>query len=190
MVIFLTEDSDKALTNHIPWHLPNGIRLHLEKIRDSYEHDELTKNHTTKEAWDHLNDILDMDGGKGISFHEMKRMKHWFDKHQNSDMTTQYILYGGNIMKTWVDNQLHSARLKVKQDKEALRAMGKSNAFKKEHDADRQTTVTKVDSKVPTYNPATGRKLNRLKELTDINEGKVVVLNEQQGKLISTIYNQ
>ena len=164
MVVFLNEDTDKALTKHIPWHLPDGIRSCLERTRDNNEKDRLTKNPTTKEAWDHLNDILDMDDGKGIDVKEMKRMKNWFDHHTNATKTKQYELYGGEVMMNWVNNQLNSARRIIKQQKEADKAMGKENSYKKQHDTDRQTKVSKLDN-TPTYNPVTGEKRNRLKEL-------------------------
>ena len=179
MIHFITEggNGNKELKTH-RWFLPDGVRHHLEKIRDDNKKEELSKNHTTKEAWDHLEFILDSE--KGIAYNEMKRIKNWFDKNYNATKTKQYELYGGNIMKTWVENQLNSATLYVKKHKEAQRAMGKENAFIKPHEADRQNTVSKVDSKVPTYNPATLNKQNRLKELSDLHENKVIVLDESQ----------
>lgn len=181
MIHFITEggNGNKELKTH-RWFLPDGIRHHLEKIKDNNKKEELSKNHTTKEAWDHLVFILGEE--RGISYNEMKRMKNWFDKNKNAVKTKQYELYGGEIMKTWVENQLNSATLIVKQHKEAQRAMGKKNAFIKAHDADRQNTVTKVDTKVPTYNPATLNKQNRLKELGDLKEQKTIIITESQRK--------
>lgn len=187
MIIFLKEDTDKALTNHIPWHLPDGIRSHLESIRDNNDKNKLTKNHTTKEAWDHLVDILDMDNNKGIDIKEMKRIKNWFDKHTNATETTQYELYGGEIMMNWVNNQLTSARRVIKQQKEAEKSMGKENAFKKTHDTDRQTAVTKLNN-IPTHNPSTGNKNDRLKELTALKENKTIILTEEQRNLASKLF--
>ena len=198
MIHFLAEggDGNKEL-KHRRWFLPDGVRAHLEKVKKENKKDELSKNHTTKEAWDHLVFILGEE--RGISYNEMKRIKNWFDKNSNATKTKQYELYGGEIMKTWVDDQLDSAALIVKQHKEAQRAMGKENAFIKAHDADRQTTATKADTKVPTYNPATLNKQNRLKELSVINENKTVIINESQrkkvneamsGKLRSDFFNE
>lgn len=188
MIHFITEggDGNKELKTH-RWFLPDGIRHHLEKIKDNNKKEELTKNHTTKEAWDHLNFILGEE--KGIAYNEMKRIKNWFEKNKYATKTKQYELYGGEIMKTWVENQLNSATLIVKQHKEAQRAMGKKNAFIKAHDADRQTTATKADTKVPTYNPLTLNKQNRLKELSDIKEHKTVRITETQRKLINEVIN-
>jgi hypothetical protein len=181
MIHYITEggDGNKELKTR-RWFLPDGIRRHLEKIKDDNKKEELSKNHTTKEAWDHLEFILDSE--KGISYNEMKRIKNWFDKNFNATKTKQYELYGGKMMKTWVENQLNSATLWVKKHKEAQRAMGKENAFIKPHEADRQNTVSKVDTKVPTYNPATLNKQNRLKELGDLKEQKTVIITESQRK--------
>lgn len=183
MIHFITEggNGNKELKTK-RWFLPDGIRHYLEKIKSCNKKDELSKNHTTKEAWDHLMFILDQENG--VSYNEMKRIKNWFDKNRNSTKTKQYELYGGEIMKTWVNNQLNSATLIVKQHKEAQRAMGKKNAFIKPHDADRQTTATKVDTNVPTYNPVTLDKQNRLKELSELKEQKTVIITELQRKLL------
>lgn len=186
MIHYITEggNGNKELKTH-RWFLPDGIRHHLEKVKDNNKKEELSKNHTTKEAWDHLEFILGEE--KGISYQEMKRMKNWFDKNHNATKTKQYELYGGNIMKTWVENQLNSATLWVKKHKEAQRAMGKENAFIKPHEADRQNVVSKVDTKVPTYNPATLNKQNRLKELGELKENKTIIITENQRKQLQEV---
>lgn len=187
MIHFITEggNGNKELKNR-RWFLPDGVRHCLEKARDNNEKEKLSKNHTTKEAWDHLEFVLGEENG--ISYNEMKRIKNWFDKNQNATKTKQYELYGGEVMKTWVNNQLDSAELIVKQHKEAQKAMGKDNAFIKAHDADRQTTATKIDSKLPTYNPSTLNKQNKVKELSAIAETKIVRISEEQQRLLEDLY--
>lgn len=186
MIHYITEggDGNKELKTH-RWFIPDGVRHHLEKVKDNNKKEELSKNHTTKEAWDHLEFILGEE--KGISYNEMKRIKNWFDKNANATKTKQYELYGGDIMKTWVESQLKSATLWVKKHKEAQRAMGKENAFIKPHEADRQNTVSKVDTKVPTYNPATLNKQNRLKELSELKENKTIIITENQRKQLQEV---
>ena len=186
MIHRITEggNGNKELKSH-RWFIPDGVRHHLEKVKDNNKKEELSKNHTTKEAWDHLEFILGEE--KGISYNEMKRIKNWFDKNTNATKTKQYELYGGNIMKTWVESQLKSATLWVKKHKEAQRAMGKENAFIKPHEADRQNTVSKVDTKVPTYNPATMNKQNRLKELGELKENKTIIITEGQRKQLQEV---
>lgn len=181
MIHFINEDTNVNITKHIPWKLPDGIKNMLLRIKENNKDEDLGGNHDTKEAWDHLNDILKMDAEGGINVKEMKRIKHWFDKHTNATTTKQYELYGGDAMATWVNNQLTSARRTEQQRKEAERAAGKTNAFKKEHTAERSTTVTKVDNSTPTYNPMTGNKQKRLKELSALKENKkTVILTEEQ----------
>jgi len=184
MIHFINEDTNTNITKHIPWRLPDGIKKILLQTKENNKDEDLGSNHDTKEAWDHLNDILKMDAEKGIDVKEMKRIKHWFDKHTNATETKQYELYGGEAMATWVNNQLASARRTERQRKEAERAAGKTNAFKKEHTVENGTTVTKVDTKTPTYNPMTGNKQKRLKELSALHETKVVILSEGQIKEI------
>ena len=186
MIHYITEggDGNKELKTH-RWFIPDGVRHHLEKVKENNKKEELSKNHTTKEAWDHLEFILGEE--KGISYNEMKRIKNWFDKNANATKTKQYELYGGNIMKTWVENQLNSATLYVKKHKEAQKAMGKENAFRQTHEEDKQNTVSKVDTKVPTYNPATLNKQNRLKELSGLKENRTIILTETQKRQLKEV---
>lgn len=188
MIRFLKEDTNTELTQHIPWRLPDGIRSHLAKTLEDNKDDNLTKNHSTKEALDHLKDILEMDKGKGISFHEMKRMKNWFDTHSNASESKQYELYGGEVMMTWVNNQLNTAREITKAHKEARDAGGLMNPYIKAHDKDRQTTVTKADKDLPTHNPKSGEKNKKWKKIAGINESKTVILSEDQKNLIQKIF--
>ena len=184
MIRFLREDSDRELTRHIPWRLPDGIRKRLEKVLDDNSDLRTMGNQSAKEAYDHLRDILSMDDGKGISFEEMKRMKNWFENHTNSKKTKQYELYGGDVMMNWVDNQLNTARRTAEGHRKARKAAGYTNAYKKEHTADNQTTVTTVDDRTPSYNPMTNDKKNRLKELSAIREQRTVLISEEQKNAI------
>lgn len=188
MIFFVNEDKNSELVNHVPWFLPDGIKKHLENIKNNNEKSELTKNHTTKEAYDHLIDILNMSNNSGIKFEEMKRIKHWFDTNQNSQNTKQYELYGGDIMKNWVNNQINSARKEAELHKQAKSLAGHENAYKKQHTKNNQTVVTRMDDKTPTYNPVTGNKQNRIKELTKINENRLIILSEKQQNELKKIF--
>ena len=188
MIFFINEDKNKKLINHIPWFLPDGIKHHLENIKDNNKKSDLTKNHTTKEAYDHLIDILQMNNEKGIKFEEMKRIKHWFDTNQNSKNTKQYELYGGDIMMNWVNNQLNSARQTAELNRKAKIVANQDNVYKKKHDNNTNLTVTQVDDKTPTYNPITGNKQNRIKELTRLKENKTILLTEKQQKELKLIF--
>lgn len=166
------------------WVIPDGVRSHLEKVLKSNDKDDLSGNPATRDAYEHLEFILDSDS---ISYHEMKRIKNWFSKHENSHKTKQFELYGGESMLNWVSNALDSAVKAVKTDKEFKEKLGINTRQKDERD--RQTVVSQVDDKTPTYNPATLNKLNRQKELASIDEGKVIILNEEQINALKTAIN-
>lgn len=194
MIHYLTESgSGNSELKNRRWILPNGVLNHLYKIKDENEDSNLTQNHTTKEAFDHLKDMIDWNtsknGGRvhGITYQEMKRIKNWFDTNTKAVGSVQYQLYGGEIMKNWVNAQLTSATKLIKQRKEAEKLAGKSNAFNKEHTKD-STKVSKVDDKTPTYNPSTGEKQNKIKELTAMRESKTIILTEDQEKALSKLF--
>ena len=176
MIHFLYEGGNRDLKDR-RWVIPDGVRAHLESVMSNNKKETLTSNHTTKEAYNHLEFILGLDNG--ISYNEMKRIKNWFYRNTNATKTKQYELYGGDVMKNWVNNALDTAVKVVKANKESDQRAGLKTREKDERD--RQTKVSKVDDKTPTYNPATLNKLNRLKELTNINE-RVIVLTEQQSR--------
>lgn len=183
MIHFLSEGGNRELKDR-RWVIPDGVRSHLESVLSDNKKEELTSNHTTKEAYDHLEYILSQDNG--ISYNEMKRIKNWFDKNTNSTKTKQYELYGGEMMKNWVNNALNTAIRIVKTNKEADQRAGIKTRDKDTRD--RQTTVSKVDDKTPTYNPATLNKLNRLKELSSVKEHVIVLTEEQSRELTEKLF--
>lgn len=142
---YVAEDTDRAMTQHIPWRLPNNVKNYLYSVREKYKDGSLSNNAATKEAWDHLNDILKMDETNGIRVEEMKRIKHWFDYHNNANNSIPYELYGGNIMKMWVNSQLMNARQEIKKHKELKRMAGINNVYKKPHSKINQTKPNKID---------------------------------------------
>lgn len=183
MIHFLSEGGNRELKGR-RWVIPDGVRRHLESVLSDNKKEELTSNHATKEAYDHLEYILGLDNG--ISYNEMKRIKNWFGKNGNATKTKQYELYGGETMKNWVDNALDTAARIVKSNKEADQRAGVKTRERDERD--RQTAVSKVDDKTPTYNPATLNKLNRLKELSSIDEHVIVITEEQSRKLAEKLF--
>ncbi len=178
MIHFITEGGNKELKDR-RWVIPDGVRHHLEKVKSENDKEDLTSNHTTKEAYDHLEYILGLDNG--IDYNEMKRIKNWFDKNTNSTKTKQYELYGGSIMHTWVTNALNTAIKIVKSDKESKQNAGINTREKDERE--RGLSVA-VDDKTPTYNPVTLNKLNRLKEISNIKENRTIIVTEEQIKEI------
>lgn len=162
--LVIAEDTDRRIVNHVPWRLPKGIRRRIEAAVREHGEEASSSVPSVKEAYDHAVYVLGADDGAGIGIQEMKRMKHWFETHAMRG--TEFDLYGGMAMMHWVDMQLEEARNAARREKEAARAAGASNAFKREHDCDRQTSPALQDDRVMTYNPATAEKRNALKELT------------------------
>lgn len=124
--------------------LPDGVRKILAKTLSNYNGDK------TVDGYKRLNNILEMDT---ISFQEMKRLKNFFDNYRGTDKSTEYILNGGDAMKTWVNNTLYTATKAVHDFKQAKKDAGIDNAFIKHHTKDRQNkrknkpTQAKFDTK-------------------------------------------
>ena len=183
MIHFINEDGNKALKNS-HWVIPQGVLNYLLAIKDNNEKENLTKNPTTKEAYDHLEFVLNSDS---LTYQEMKRIKNWFDKNANAKKTKQYELYGGDIMNIWVNNALTTARVNAKNNKEIKQFFGINDRTKDERDS--QLSISKVND----YNPETFTKTSKLKELTNLLEQKTIILTEKQiteiqKKLINNIF--
>ena len=133
MLHLLIEDGNKELkTRCFP--LGKGIKKHLLKTLDNYTGDK------TIDGYKRLTNILSMENG--IAYSEMKRLKNFFDNYNGSPQSMEYILNGGDEMKTWVNNTLNTATQAVHDYKQAKKDVGMSNAFIKPHEKDRQTKKT------------------------------------------------
>lgn len=53
---------------------------------------------------------------ESIPYPQLKRIKNFFDTYQGKENDLPYILNGGNVMKTWVNNELTKMRHNVKQN--------------------------------------------------------------------------
>lgn len=135
MIHLLFEDGNSEL-RHTFFPLGQGIRKHLEDTLQNY-HGSKTVN-----GYKRLNNLLTNE--KGVSYSDMKRIKNFFDTYNGTDKSVEYILNGGNEMKLWVNNTLDSATKRVKDFKQAKKDAGIKNAFRREHEKDRQTKARKV----------------------------------------------
>ena len=126
MLNIITENSD--LKNRT-FPLPDGVRKILQNTLDNYKGDK------TIDGYKRLNNILNM---QTISYHELKRIKNFFDHYNGSDKSAEFILNGGEPMKTWVNNTLYTATKAVHDFKQAKKDAGISNAFIRNHSKDRQ----------------------------------------------------
>lgn len=122
MIQFITEsgNGNKQLRDR-RWVIPDGVRTHLEKTLNSNDKSDLSGNPATRDAYEHLEFILDSEG---VTYQEMKRMKNWFSKHSNGHKSKQFELYGGELMMNWVTNALNTATKAVKADKEFKQKTG------------------------------------------------------------------
>ena len=109
--------------------LPDGVRKILQNTLVNYKGDK------TVDGYKRLNNILNM---QTISYHELKRIKNFFDHYSGSDKSAEFILNGGEPMKTWVNNTLYTATKAVHDFKQAKKDAGVDNAFIKSHSKDRQ----------------------------------------------------
>lgn len=126
MIHILTENNE--LKNRI-FPLPDGVRKILQNTLNNYKGDK------TIDGYKRLNNILSM---KVISYHELKRVKNFFDHYNGTNKSAEYILNGGDPMKTWVNNTLYTATKAIHDFKQAKKDAGISNAFIKHHSKDRR----------------------------------------------------
>ena len=126
MLHIITENNE---LKHRVFPLPDGVRKFLQNTLDNYKGDK------TVDGYKRLNNILNM---QSISYHELKRIKNFFDHSNGSDKSTEFILNGGEPMKTWVNNTLYTATKAIHDFKQAKKDAGISNAFIKSHSKDRQ----------------------------------------------------
>ena len=140
MVRILLTEGNKELKHRV-FPLGDGIRKHLESTLASYNGDK------TVDGYKRLNNILSMKNG--IAYNEMKRIKNFFDNYNGSDKSDEYILNGGDEMRTWVNNTLGLATKTIDDRKAALKAAGADNAYIKPHEKQRRNvkpTVAKVQT--------------------------------------------
>lgn len=142
MLHLLFEDNSDLKNKVFP--IPDGVRKILQATLNNYNGDK------TVEGYKRLNNLLSMEN---ISYREMKRIKNFFDKYNGSDKSVEFILNGGDAMKTWVNDVLNIATKTVHDEKQVKKDAGLPNAFKKPHQKRRQTkrknkpTVPKFDTK-------------------------------------------
>lgn len=171
--ILLTEGNSELQGRKFP--IPDGVRNILKTILSSYNGDK------TVDGYKRLNNILSMDG---IAYNEMKRIKNFFDHYKGSDKSAEFILNGGDAMKTWVNNTLNTATKAIHDFKQAKKDAGISNAFIKTHEKDRQTkkknkpTISKFDTNRPNKKLGDGQMIKYQENI----EKKTVVITETQKK--------
>ena len=190
MLYIITENNE---LKHRVFPLPDGVRKFLQNTLDNYKGDK------TVDGYKRLNNILNM---QSISYHELKRIKNFFDHYNGSDKSTEFILNGGEPMKTWVNNTLYTATKAIHDFKQAKKDAGISNAFIKSHSKDRQNKKKNKPTQVKFNNNNVNKNIlnatslkyeNIIRESVDndayLERGKgtkhlTIVINEKQHKML------
>lgn len=159
-----------------------NLLKHLETTMANYNGDK------SVEGYKRLHNIISMADNGGIKYEEMKRLKNWFDTHQLAKETEEYILNGGDEMRTWIDSTLNRATKAVKDWKQARKDAGEKNVFIKAHEKDRQNkrknkpSVSKFKTN-DTVNAIINNKAIRYES----KSSKTVIINERQLAIIESI---
>ena len=190
MLHIITENNE---LKHRVFPLPDGVRKFLQNTLDNYKGDK------TVDGYKRLNNILNM---QTISYHELKRIKNFFDHYNGSDKSAEYILNGGEPMKTWVNNTLYTATKAIHDFKQAKKDAGISNAFIKSHSKDRQNKKKNKPTQVKFNNNNVNKNIlnatsmkyeNIIRESVDndayLERGNgtkhmTIVINEKQHKML------
>lgn len=166
---------NKELANRT-FPLPVGVRKILQQTMDNYKGDK------TIDGYKRLNNILDMNT---ISYHELKRIKNFFDHYRGTEKSAEFILNGGEPMKNWVNNTLYTATKSVHDFKQAKKDAGISNAFIKHHEKNRQTKKKNKPTQVKfKTNNLTQRVSNNNSLKYESKHHKTIFITEQQSIML------
>lgn len=128
MLYLLNEGGNSELKNR-RFPIPKGVRKYLTKTLEGYNGDK------TIDGYKRLNNLLSNDA---ITYQEMKRIKNYFDTYKGPDNSAEYILNGGDVMQTWVNNTLGNATKAIKDYKQTMKDAGMPNMFIRSHEKNRQ----------------------------------------------------
>ena len=115
------------------WTVPNNVITKLNK--------ELNKSDTSLVGYKRAKNIV---SDRTMSYSMLKRLKNFFDSFSGNKKGSEYLINGGDDMKTWVNNKLDSSRGDIVRNKRNKSDSGMNNQFKKTHSKDRDNkNVTK-----------------------------------------------
>ena len=104
---------------------------------------EINKNNKSLKGYKRAQNIV---GDKSMTYSMLKRMKNFFDGFKGGKDNSEYLINGGDKMKTWVNNTLNQSRGSITREKRTKSDAGMKNQFKKTHTKDRENkNVTKVN---------------------------------------------
>ncbi len=124
------------------WTIPNEI---ISKINQ-----QLNKGEKSVRGYKRAKNLVD---SRKISYSMLKRIKNFFDSFSGNKDDSEYLINGGDKMKTWVNNTLDKSRGDINRQKTIKSDAGMKNQFKKTHTKDRDNkNVTKVNLARPISN--------------------------------------
>lgn len=133
MIHLLNESHDLSV-----YPIPDGVRAHLQKVLDAYE--KSGRDRSIK-GYKRLNNLLSMKNG--VYERELKRIKNFFDNYKGDKDSVEYILNGGDVMRSWVETTLYTERKAEKDFKQAKKEGGINNAYIKNHHKEKGLKTTK-----------------------------------------------
>ena len=172
MLNIITENSD--LKNRT-FPLPDGVRKILQNTLDNYKGDK------TIDGYKRLNNILNM---QTISYHELKRIKNFFDHYNGSDKSAEFILNGGEPMKTWVNNTLYTATKAVHDFKQAKKDNSNSNDYNRNHKKDRKNKKNNKPTQVKFNINNVNKNILNATSMKYENIIRTIVITEKQHKML------
>jgi|TARA_R110000744_G_scaffold253802_1_gene369515 hypothetical protein len=119
------------------WNIPNDIISSINK--------ELHKNKDNKslKGYKRAKNLTDT---RSISYSMLKRLKNFFVSFSGSKTDPEYLINGGDKMKTWINGTLDKSRGSIKRQKTLKSDSGMKNQFKKTHTKDKENkNITKVN---------------------------------------------
>lgn len=178
MLHILTEGNSEL--NHRAFPIPDNVRKLLRQTLKNYDGDK------TVDGYKRLNNLLSSDT---ISYHELKRIKNFFDNYNGTDESVEYVLNGGTAMKNWVDNTLKLATKAVHDFKQAKKDAGINNAFIKPHEKDRQNKKKNKPTQVKFNTDNANRNMlnNTPLRYEGLSRGKnkrTICITEEQSRMI------
>lgn len=123
MIKLINEDGNSLLKGR-KFFLPDGVKKELLSTLKNFNGDK------SSVGYKRLNNLLQMNG---IKYNEMKRLKNFFDNFHGEKTDIEYMLNGGDVMKSWVNLTLNNATNQIKDFKTAKKNIGINNSFIKPH---------------------------------------------------------
>ena len=141
------------------WTVPNSVVSKLNK--------EINKGNKSMKGYKRAQNIA---SDRTMTYSMLKRMKNFFDSFSGNKNDSEYLINGGDAMKTWVNNTLNSSRGDIVRDKRNKSDSGMTNQFKKSHTKDRDNknvtkaslAIIKGDARSIRNNKAVYKEMNQL----------------------------